>query len=91
MVHFMDSKSSSDQDVLVIRANHDDPMKAAIILTTYKVKYSFSRDNDDSFHEEFSTKNNDNTPHESLSISIDFRSTHSPEMTTMRLMKDLPP
>ncbi|KAI5653821.1 hypothetical protein M9H77_31008 [Catharanthus roseus] len=64
MMHFMDSKSSSGQDVLVIRANFGDPMKATTILIVYKVKYCFSRDNDDSFFKGFAARNNENTPHE---------------------------
>lgn len=36
MVRFMDSKSSSDQDVAVIRDNANDPMKVAAILTVYR-------------------------------------------------------
>ncbi|KAI5656900.1 hypothetical protein M9H77_25693 [Catharanthus roseus] len=67
IVHFMDSKSSSGQDVLIIRANSDDPMKAATILTTYKAvfgRYKFYRDNDESFHEGFAIRDNHDSFHE---------------------------
>lgn len=39
MVHFINSKSSSNQDVLVIRDNANDLMKTTTILTVYKSVY----------------------------------------------------
>ncbi|KAI5652834.1 hypothetical protein M9H77_30021 [Catharanthus roseus] len=99
MMHFMDSKSLSSQDVLVIRANSDDPMKAATILTTYKTKYSFSRDNDDLFHEGFATRNNEDIPYEGFvnehrlqkySFSRDNNDVSHEGFFTTHFMKDFP-
>ncbi|KAI5662553.1 hypothetical protein M9H77_21876 [Catharanthus roseus] len=60
MVHIMDSKSSTGQDVLVIRANSEDPMKVATILTNYTAvpsryfladMWAYCQNDHHSFHE----------------------------------------